>query len=153
MMGRLLCTVAALCLCAPAAAQVAGTPAGERPEPSEHLHILVGHSVVIRTNPRLARVLVGNPAVVSTTTTSPNEVVITAAAPGSSSVVLWQENNESRIVEVSADLDVSALREATARAFPNQAIRVEAEEGRVVLTGTVSSAAVADQIGKMVAPF
>jgi pilus assembly protein CpaC len=108
---------------------------------------------VIRTDPRLTRVLVGNPAVVNTTTTSPNEVVVTAAAPGSSSVVLWQEDNQSRIIEVFADVDVSLLREAIERGFPNEAIQAEAEEGRVVLTGTASSAAVADQIGKMGAPF
>jgi pilus assembly protein CpaC len=104
---------------------------------------------VIRTDPRLTRVLVGNPAVVTTDTTAPNEVVVTATAPGSSSVVLWQENNQSRIIEVFADLDVSLLRDATARNFPNEAIQVEAEEGRVLLSGTASSAAVADQIGKM----
>jgi pilus assembly protein CpaC len=108
---------------------------------------------VIRTDPRLTRVLVGNPAVVTTDTTAPNEVVVTATAPGSSSVVLWQENNQSRIIEVFADLDVSLLREATARNFPNEAIQVEAEEGRVLLSGTASTAAVADQIGKMGAPF
>jgi pilus assembly protein CpaC len=108
---------------------------------------------VIRTDPRLTRVLVGNPAVVTTDTTAPNEVVVTATAPGSSSVVLWQENNQSRIIEVFADLDVSLLREAIARNFPNEAIQVEAEEGRVLLSGTASSAAVADQIGKMGAPF
>src|SRR5205807_7358194 len=117
------------------------------------LHIRVGHSVVIRTDPRLQRVLVGNPAVVTTATTAPNEVVVTATAAGSSSVVLWQENDQSRIIEVFADLDVSLLREATARSFPGEAIQVEAEEGRVLLTGTASSAAVAEQIGKMGAPF
>jgi pilus assembly protein CpaC len=138
---------------APAIAQIAGTAAVERAEDAENLHILVGHSVVIRTDPRLTRVLVGNAAAVSTTTTAPNEVVVTALAAGSSSVVLWQENNQSRIIDVFADLDVSAVRDATARAFPNEAIRVDAEEGRVVLTGTASTAAVADQIGKMVAPF
>src|SRR5262249_2049053 len=45
------------------------------------------------------------------------------------------------------------LREALTRSFPNEAVRVEAEEGRVLLTGTASSAAVADQIGKMGVPF
>src|SRR5438105_3281194 len=147
-----LCALAAVALCTPARAQVAAAPIVQRPENAENLHILVGHSVVIHTDPRLTRVLVGNPAVVTTTTTAPNEVVVTAAAAGSSSVVLWQENNESRIIEVFADLDVSALREATARAFPDEAIQVEAEEGRVLLTGTASSAAVADQIGKMRVP-
>jgi pilus assembly protein CpaC len=141
----LLCTVAALGLCVPAIAQV--------PAENQIVRILVGHSIVIRTDPRLTRVLVGNPAVVSTDTTAPNEVVVTATAAGSSSVVLWQENNQSRIIEVFADLDVSLLREAIARNFPNEAIQVEAEEGRVLLSGTASSAAVAEQIGKMGAPF
>ncbi len=142
---RLLCTVAALGLGVPAIAQV--------PAENQVVRILVGHSTVIRTDPRLTRVLVGNPAVVTTDTTAPNEVVVTATAPGSSSVVLWQENNQSRTIEVFADLDVSLLREAIARNFPSEAIQVEAQEGRVLLSGTASSGAVADQIGKMGAPF
>jgi pilus assembly protein CpaC len=98
-------------------------------------------------------VLVGNPAVVTTATTSPNEVVVTAVAPGSSSVVLWQENNQSRIIEVFSDVDVSLLREAIARGMPGELVEAESEEGRVVLTGRASSTAVADQIGKMAVPF
>src|SRR5690349_1973868 len=72
---------------------------GENVSGSQVLHILVGHSVVIHTDVRLRRVLVGNPAAVTTTTTSPNEVVVTALAPGSSTVVLWQIDNQSRILE------------------------------------------------------
>jgi pilus assembly protein CpaC len=117
------------------------------------LHILVGHSVVIRTDARLRRVLVGNPAVVTTATTAANEVVVTAVASGSSSVVLWQEDNKSRILEVFGDVDVSLLREAVARSFPNEPIQVEAEENRIVLTGTATAVPVADQIAKMATPF
>ncbi|HEY2115376.1 MAG TPA: pilus assembly protein N-terminal domain-containing protein, partial [Candidatus Angelobacter sp.] len=110
------------------------------------LHILVGHSVVIRTDARLKRVLVGNPAVITTSTTAANELVVTAVASGSSSVVLWQEDNKSRILEVFGDLDVSMLREAVARSFPNEQIQVESEENKVVLTGTASAVPVAEQI-------
>lgn len=117
------------------------------------LHILVGHSVVIHTEARLRRVLVGNPNVLTTTTTAPNELVITATAAGSSSVVIWQIDNQSKLLEVFGDLDVSLLREAVARSFAGEQIDVEAEEGRIVLTGTASSPAIADQIVKMAAPF
>lgn len=120
---------------------------------SQVLHILVGHSVVVHTDVRLRRVLVGNPAAVTTATTSPNEVVVTALAPGGSTVVLWQIDDQSRILEIFCDLDVSMLRETVARGFPGEPIAVEAEEGRVVLTGTASSQAVADQIAKMAIPF
>lgn len=117
------------------------------------LHILVGHSVVINTQARLRRVLVGNPSVVTTATTAPNELVVTGTTPGSSSVILWQEDNQSRILEVFSDLDVSMLREAVARSFPREPVQVEAEEGRIVLTGIVSAAPIAEQINKMAAPF
>jgi pilus assembly protein CpaC len=155
-------------LCGPASAQVPAAAALQQKLPAEPtapqtaaaenagnqvLHILVGHSVVIHTDPRLQRVLVGNPAVVTTATTAPNEVVVTAIAAGSGSVILWQENNQSRIIEVFADVDVSLLRDAIARGLPGEAIQAEAEEGRVILTGTASSPAVADQIAKMAAPF
>jgi pilus assembly protein CpaC len=133
---------------AEAAQQAAESFAG-----NQVLHILVGHSVVIRTQARLRRVLVGNPAVVTTATTAPNELVVTAATPGSSSVILWQEDNQSRILEVFGDLDVSMLREAVARSFPKEPIQVEAEEGRIVLTGTASAPPIAEQINKMAAPF
>lgn len=128
-------------------------PAATQQVENSVLHILVGHSVVIHTDARLRRVLVGNPSVITTTTTAPNELVVTAAAVGSSSVVIWQEDNQSRLLEVFSDLDVSLLREAVARNFPNEAIQVEAEEGRVVVSGTASSQPVADQIVKMTGPF
>jgi pilus assembly protein CpaC len=117
------------------------------------LHILVGHSVVIRTEARLKRVLVGNPAVLTTITTTPNELVVTAAAAGSSSLVLWHENEQSRIIEVFADVDISMLRETLERSFPGEKIQIEAEEGKIVLTGTASTPAVIEQLGKMAAPF
>ena len=164
MLGALI----ALSLCWPVQAQVPAAPIAPQKVPAEAtsqesapaenlsnqvLHILIGHSVVIRTDTRLRRVLVGNPAVVTTATTSPNEVVVTATAAGSSSVVLWQEDNRSRILEVFSDLDVSLLREAITRGLPGESVEAESEEGRVVLTGTASSPAVAEQIGKMAAPF
>jgi pilus assembly protein CpaC len=135
------------------AAQGQQPPAADNFAGNQVLHILVGHSVVIRTDSRLRRVLVGNPAVITTATTAPNEVVVTATASGSSSVVLWQEDNKSRILEVFGDLDVSLLREAVARSFPNESIDVEAEENRIVLTGTATAVPVADQIAKMAVPF
>lgn len=131
-------------------------PAGEQSPAdtsSQVLHILVGHSVVIRVEVRLTRVLIGNPAVITTTTTAPNELVVTATAAGSSSLVLWQDNGQSRIIEVFADVDISMLRDAIQRGFPGESIQVEAEENRVVLSGTASSAAVAEQMAKMAGSF
>lgn len=169
-LGGIIIIVAGLCPLV--AAQSAVPPSAQQPATAEQqsaapaqqaapdsfagnqvLHILVGHSVVIRTDARLKRVLVGNPSVITTSTTAANELVVTAIASGSSSVVLWQEDNKSRILEVFGDVDVSLLREAVARSFPNEQIQVEAEESRIVLTGTATAVPVAEQIAKMAAPF
>ncbi|MBZ5616970.1 MAG: pilus assembly protein N-terminal domain-containing protein [Acidobacteriia bacterium] len=151
------CLVAGLGGTRTAAQAAPGAPAAQPRSGEESsgqvVHILVGHSVVIHTEARLKRILVGNPAVLSTTTTAPDELVATATAPGSSSLILWHDNGQSRIIEVFADVDVSMLRDAVERGLPGQSVQVEAEEGRIVLTGTVSAQALADQVGKMAAPF
>ena len=138
---------------APAAPAAKPAASNENAEASQVVHILAGHTIVVRTDSRLKRVLVGNPAVVSTSTTAPDELAVTALAPGSSSVVLWQEDGSSRIIEVYADVDVSMLRDAVKTSFPKEAISVDGEEGKVVLTGTASSQVVIDQLSKMATPF
>jgi pilus assembly protein CpaC len=120
---------------------------------SEEIHVLVGHSMVLRTEARLKRVLVGNPAVLTTSTTSPNEVVVTPIAPGASSVLMWQEDDKLRDVQIFADIDVTNLRGALKRSLPKEDVGVEGSEDKVVLTGTVSSQATADQVAKMASQF
>lgn len=131
-------------------AQVPSTPTA--PE-TQSLHILVGRSVVINLQARLHRVLVSNPAVLDTITTSPNQLVVTAKAPGSSSLVLWDETGHSRILDVYSDVDVSGLREALQQGFPSENIQAAAEQGRIILSGTASSPAVADEIAKLTSSF
>ena len=143
---------------APAAAAVpsavqpaqASTPAKQEPE---SLHILVGHSVVIRTQSRIRRVLTGDPTVLESVPTSPTEVVLTAKQTGGSSLVLWEENGQSRMIEVFADLDVASLRNAIQETYPDLPVDVESQGGKVMMVGTVPSTAVADQIFKMAGNF
>jgi pilus assembly protein CpaC len=136
---------------APAATADAGQ--GQAGTTNQEVHLLVGHSVFIRTDSRLKRVLVGNPSVLTTSTTSPNEIVVTALAPGASSLMLWQEDGQSRLLETFADIDVTGLREALRRSMPNETVDVEADEDKLVLTGLVSSQAISDQVNKMALVF
>jgi pilus assembly protein CpaC len=129
-------------------------PAGsEAQQGPETVHIAVGHSLVIRTQSRVKRVLIGNPAVVESVVTSPNEVVLTAKQTGSSSVLLWDEAGQNRMIDVATDVDVNSLRSAIEQSYPGSSVDVESQEGKIVLVGTVSSAAVADQIMKMAGNF
>jgi pilus assembly protein CpaC len=71
-------------------------------------------------------------------------LVISAKGAGTASLVIWDETSRARIIDVSADVDVSALRNALQQAIPSSDIRAEADQGRVVLTGNAPNAAISD---------
>jgi pilus assembly protein CpaC len=100
------------------------------------LHLLIGHSMFLKTTDRLHRVYVGSPEVLQSFIPSPNEVVITAVKPGVSSVALWNNSGQSVLYAVSTDVDVASLRRSIAEALPGQDIHVRSQEGRVYLSGS-----------------
>jgi pilus assembly protein CpaC len=113
------------------------------------LHVLVGRSIFITTPSRLRRVYVGNPVVVDSFTSSPSQIVVTAKMPGVSSLILWDEAGESQTYVVSSDLDVAGLQGQLSNALPNDNIKVEAQQDRISLSGSVLSEASYDAAVKL----
>jgi pilus assembly protein CpaC len=116
---------------------------------TQSVHVQVGRSIILNTQARLRRIVVSNPNVLDTTTVSPTQVVVTAKAPGSSSLVLWDEGSNARIVDVYADVDISGLSDGIKSAYPRDSVQIEAEQGRIVISGKVTSKAEADEIVRM----
>src|SRR5713101_1419998 len=136
----------------PAPAPVAApTPPQQVPAPGcgEALHILVGKSVVVNVQTPITRVLSSNPTVIETLATSRTEVVVEGRAAGTSSLILWDETGRSQMLDVIVDLDVTGLRTAIEHAYPNQQVQVQADGGRLVLTGSVPDSKAADDLNKM----
>ncbi len=119
------------------------------PPETQTLHVLAGKSVVINLEARLQRVLVSNPAVIQVVTTSPRQVVVSARGVGASSLILWDESGRSRLLDVLADLDVTALRDGIQMAFPSEPIQVQAEGDRLIVSGQASGQEVIDSVLKM----
>jgi pilus assembly protein CpaC len=120
---------------------------------SQDLHVLVGHSTFIKTITRLKRVYVSNPAVVDSFTSTPTQILITGKEPGVSSLVLWDEEGESATFVVFSDLDVSGLAREVRAALPDDSVKVNAQEDRVSLSGTVGSTASFDVAAKLAALY
>jgi pilus assembly protein CpaC len=116
---------------------------------SQPLHILVGQSVFITTVSRLKRVYVSDPLVVDSFTSSPRQIVVTGKLPGVSSLILWDEAGESATYWVSSDVNVGSLQKEIHEALPNDNIRVEGQQDRVSLSGTVGSDASAGAAVKL----
>src|SRR5437762_5400336 len=108
------------------------------PTEGQTLHILVGKSVVINVQAPMTRVLSSNPAAVEAMATSPTQVVVEGKAAGNSSLILWDASSRSQILDVSVDLDIAGLQNAIQHSYPNEQLQVEADAGRLVLTGTAS---------------
>src|SRR5436309_1767271 len=113
------------------------------------LHILVGKSVVVNVQAPITRVLSSNPAVIETLATSPTEIVVEGRAAGSSSLILWDQSGRSQMLDVIVDVDVSGLRSAIERTYPDQHIDVQADGGRLILTGKVTDAKMIEDLTKM----
>jgi pilus assembly protein CpaC len=131
---------------APAQTQV---PQSSLAPEAQSVHIQVGRSIVLNTQSRLRRIVVSNPAVLDTATVSTTQVVVTAKIAGTSSLVLWDEGANARILDVYADVDVSGLREGVRSAYPGEPLQIEAEQGRVLVSGKVSGKVVADDVMRM----
>jgi pilus assembly protein CpaC len=138
-----------------AALQVAQLPDSTTPlssttlSVSQPLHILVGQSVFVTTVSRLKRVYVSDPLVVDSFTSSPRQIVVTGKIPGVSSLILWDEAGNSATYWVSSDMNVGSLQKEIHEALPNDNIRVEGQQDRVSLSGTVWSDASAGAAVKL----
>jgi len=146
-----------LLVCLQAAAQQPASPqvGSQKVEPTEGqtLHVLVGKSVVVNVAAPMTRVLSSNPAAIETMATSPSEVVLEGKAPGVSSVILWDNTGHSQVLDVEVDLDVTSLRTAIQRAYPNEHLEVEADGGHLVLSGTASNPHVIEDLNKMASAY
>ena len=116
---------------------------------TELLHVVVGHSLFLNTRSRLRRVYVADPNILNSVTLSPNQIVVTAMASGTSSLVLMDEAGQTQSYVVSSDLDVAGLRVAMSEAMHGDAVNIEGSGDRVTLSGTVSSAELADTAVKL----
>lgn len=117
------------------------------------VHILVGKSVVLNLEGRIKRVVVSNSAVVEALGTAPSQVVLEAKAAGESNVILWDESGNSRMLDVTVDVDISGLRTALQRAYPNETLEIQADGGRVIVSGTVPNQHTADDIVKIAGAY
>jgi len=124
-------------------------PQSATPAEGETIHVLVGKSIVINVQTPLTRVLSSNPAAVETMATSPTQVVIEGKAAGASSLILWDESGRSQVFDVVTDVDIAGLKNVIQKTYPNEHLEVEADGGRLLLTGTASNQHIVEDLGKM----
>ena len=137
----------------PAQEEPAPVKATDQPQESESaqtLHLLVGRSLVITSPSRIKRVSLADPAVAEALVVSPTQVLVNGKTPGGVSLLIWDETDQSQAFEVSVDIDVLGLSQKIHEVFPSEQVHIETSKDVVMLSGHISSAAVADKILEVV---
>jgi pilus assembly protein CpaC len=137
----------------PATSAVAAPVLAQRAAESEGpqtLHLLVGRSLVITSPTKIKRVSLADPGIAEAIVISPYQVLLNGKTPGGVSLLLWDEADQSQAFEVSVDIDILGLSQKIHEVFPSEPVQVETSRDIVILSGRVSSAAVADKILEVV---
>jgi len=136
------------------AAQMPVTPtiASQAQESSEPqtLHLLVGRSLVITSPLRIKRVSLADPEIAEALVVSPTQVLVNGKKPGGVSLLIWDESDQSQAFEVSVDIDVLGLSQKIHEVFPAENVHIDTSKDVVILTGKISSSAIADKILEVV---
>lgn len=130
--------------------QAGAVQTAQESEAPQVLHLLVGRSIVITSPNKIRRVLLADPAIAEDAVVSPYQVVVNGKAPGGVSLIMWDEAGNSQSFEVSVDIDVLGLTQKIHEVFPSEPVQIETSGSTVMLSGRVSSAAVADKILEVV---
>ncbi|MGH9773580.1 MAG: type II and III secretion system protein family protein [Candidatus Acidiferrales bacterium] len=119
-------------------------------EHADQLHLLVGRSMVITSPARIHRISVADPNIADAMVMSPTQILVNGKTPGGVSLVVWDEADRSQTFDILVDLDIMALAAKIHEVFPHEPVLVEATKDVVVLSGNISSKAVADRINAIV---
>lgn len=131
----------------PASARLGQPPENEAPQT---LHLLVGRSLVISSPTRIKRISLADPNIAEAIVVSPTQVLVNGKMPGGVSFLLWDEADQSQAFEVSVDIDVLGLSQKIHEVFPSEDVHIETSKDVIMLSGRISSAAVADKILEVV---
>jgi pilus assembly protein CpaC len=130
--------------------QQAAENAPQEAQAPQMLHILVGHSLLITSPTRIKRISLADPAIAEATVVSPYQVLINGKSPGGVSLIIWDESGQNQNFEVSVDIDILGITQKIHEVFPGEPVQIETSGNLVMLSGKVSSEAVADKIQEVV---
>jgi len=109
------------------------------------VRVQLGKSLLITSQEDLQRVSITDPTVASAVVVSPRQVLINGLKPGAGTLILWDDQERPRSFNISVELDVNALRQALTEMIPGESVQAVQSGAALVLTGNVSSKAVADR--------
>ena len=115
------------------------------------INVLVGQSRVINFDRPIGRFSISNPDIAEAVMVSPNQVLVNGKAFGQVNFIAWEKSDQKFIVfDVFVRANLSLIDSQIRALFPRDDIRLSQANGSVVLSGTVSTPAAAQQADAVV---
>ena len=115
------------------------------------INVLVGQSRVINFDRPIGRFSISNPEIAEAVMVSPNQVLVNGKAFGQVNFIAWEKSDQKFIVfDVFVRANLSLIDSQIRALFPRDDIRLSQANGSVVLSGTVSTPAAAQQADAVV---
>jgi pilus assembly protein CpaC len=150
-----------LFICAGSTQAQTSNPPNSPPTPSpgvsgqddaNDLFVAVDKSVLVDIARPIQRIAVGLGEFAEATAVSPNEILVNGKAPGETSLIVWESGGGRQFFNlivrpsaVAANDRMEALRRQLKAELPDQAVRVNFENGLIFLRGTVKDLTSSDR--------
>ena len=123
------------------ASWAAGPPTAES-QTAKRISLLVGKSIVLKSEEPVKRISIADPAVADFVLISPSEIYITGKGAGVTNMTLWLRKGNYRVFDLDVGFDVSQMKQRLEEILPEETdLRVTAMQDSITLSGRVSSAA------------
>jgi pilus assembly protein CpaC len=120
---------------------------------TESLKVAKDKSALIALKRPISRAAITQPGIADVVVLSPTELVVTGQNFGVTQLVLWGQDGGQQIYEVVVEIDVTLLEKMIREMAPRSSVQVRSLLGTLVLSGFVSDAKTADQIGEVAELF
>ena len=108
----------------------------------ERLQLVVGKSIILKSDMPAKRISIADPAVADFVLISPYEIYVTGKASGVTNLTLWQNKKISAIYDLEVSYDVLRLKQKLHEVLPGERdLRVIATHDSITLAGKVSNTA------------
>lgn len=117
------------------------------------LKMAVNKTAVVTTSVAVKRVSVGLADIADVNPIGPKNILVTAKKLGTTQLIIWDDMDNSQVVDVTVEFDVQAMQDQLKLMFPDSNIQVSTLNGAVALRGRVPNLRTAEQAIAVAAPF
>lgn len=116
------------------------------------LRVDAGKTAVLDAAKPVTEISVGDPSIAEINLLSPTRVLVTGLKAGTTQLLIFA-GEESQIIEIRVEVDITGLRTQLEDIFPNIRLLVRESKGRIILQGVAPDLQAAEQIVQVAGPY